>query len=43
VPVKPEEKYPILAHRLGKPEFTPTAWEKLLRLERDSFHPMFVN
>ena len=43
VPVKPEEKYEFLADRLGHPEFFGTPFQRLLKLEKEIYHPNFID
>lgn len=43
VPVKAEEKYSYVADRLGHPEFFGTPMDRLLKLEKDIFHPVFTD
>ncbi|MCB0368312.1 MAG: hypothetical protein KDD45_02445 [Bdellovibrionales bacterium] len=43
VPIKPEEKYEFVADRLGHPEFFGTPVERLFKLERDLYHPSFID
>jgi hypothetical protein len=43
VPIKPEEKYAYVSDRLGHPEFFGTPFDRLLKLEKDIFHPTFTD
>ena len=43
VPVAPEEKYAYVADRLGHPEFFGTPMDRLLKLEKDLYHPTFTD
>lgn len=43
VPVAPEEKYNYVADRLGHPEFFGTPMDRLFKLEKDIFHPTFID
>lgn len=41
--VKPEEKYEYVADRLGHPEFFGTPVDRLLKLEKDIYHPTYLD
>jgi len=38
-----EERYPYMADRLGHPEILGTPFERLMRLESDIYHPVFLD
>ena len=40
---KPEEKYEYVADRLGHPEFVGSPMDRLLKLEKDIYHPTFID
>jgi len=43
VAVKPEDKYAYVSDRLGHPEFFGTPVDRLFKLEKDIFHPTFLD
>lgn len=43
VAVKPEEKYEYVADRLGHPEFFGTPVDRLFKLEKDIYHPTYLD
>lgn len=43
VAVRPEEKYEYVADRLGHPEFFGTPVDRLFKLEKDIYHPTYLD
>jgi hypothetical protein len=43
VPIKAEEKYEYVADRLGHPEFFGTPLDRLFKLEKDIYHPTYLD